>query len=91
MSDSLTFTLDEESEKRLLDLLTDIDVSVTPSFTIKDKHGNTAKYVKIITCKDCKFYKAVDMGYYNFLHGCDLTDRMKFADDYCSNAEKRGE
>ena len=53
MSESFTFTLDEESEKRLMDLLTDINTSITPSFTIRDKYGNTAKYVKVIECKDC--------------------------------------
>ena len=52
--DRFEFTLDEESEKRLFELLTDVDVSKTPSFSIKDKHGNEAEYVKVVRCKDCK-------------------------------------
>lgn len=54
MSDTFTFTLDDETEKRLFDLLTDMDVSKTPSFSISDKHGNTAEYVKVVRCRDCK-------------------------------------
>lgn len=79
MSESFTFTLDEESEKRLMDLLTDIDTSITPSFTIKDKHGNTAKYVKVIECKDCP-------NHYRYSHcyffGCK---------DYCAWADREDE
>lgn len=55
MTDTFTFTLDEETEKRLFELLTDVDVSKTPSFSIKDKYGNTAEYVKVVRCKDCVY------------------------------------
>ena len=47
-ADRFEFTLDEESEKRLFELLTDVDVSKTPSFSIKDKHGNEAEYLKVV-------------------------------------------
>lgn len=60
MADTLKFTLDEENEKRLFELLTDVDVSKTPSFSIKDKHGNEAEYFKGVRCKDCNHWD----GYY---------------------------
>ena len=46
-ADIFEFTLDEESEKRLYELLTDIDVRNTNRFWIKDKRGYHAEYVKI--------------------------------------------
>ena len=54
MADTFTFTLDDETEKKLFELLTDMDVSKTPSFSIKDKHGNEAEYFKVVRCNDCK-------------------------------------
>ena len=60
MADTLKFTLDEENEKRLFELLTDVDVSKTPSFSIKDKHGNEAEYFKGVRCKDCKYFMGDD-------------------------------
>ena len=48
MADTFEFTLDEESEKRLYDILTDVNTETTPSFTITDKYGHTADYVKAV-------------------------------------------
>ena len=48
MTDTFEFTLDEESEKRLYDILTDVDTEKTLSFTITDKYGHTAEYVKVV-------------------------------------------
>ena len=86
MADTLKFTLDEESEKKLFELLTDVDVSKTPSFSIKDKHGNEAEYVKVVRCKDCKHWD----GKYQY---CEIIDDSRDwdADDYCSVAERKEE
>ena len=48
MADTFEFTLDEESEKKLYDILTDVNTEKTPSFTITDKYGHTAEYVKVV-------------------------------------------
>ena len=45
-TDRFDFTLDEETEKRLYDLLTDMDTRNTNRFCIKDKRGYHAEYVK---------------------------------------------
>ena len=86
MADTFTFTLDEETEKRLFDLLTDVDVSNTPSFTIKDKHGNEAEYVKAVRCKDCVHYQKWIKGMY-----CTVHDWYTKKTDYCSRAERKTE
>lgn len=55
-ADRFEFTLDEETEKRLYDLLTDMDTRKTDRFWIQDKRGYHAEYVKVIRCKECKFH-----------------------------------
>jgi hypothetical protein len=85
MADTFTFTLDKETEKRLYDLMTDINVSKTPSFTIKDKHGNEAEYVKAVRCIDCQHWCEED-------HVCGLRDCYGWdykPDSFCSWAERR--
>lgn len=55
MADTFEFTLDEESEKKLFEIMTDVDTEKVPSFTITDKYGNTAEYVKVTKCRECKY------------------------------------
>ena len=83
-ADRFEFTLDEESEKRLFELLTDVDVSKTPSFSIKDKHGNEAEYLKVVRCKDCK-HSETDR---NGIPYC--TKFWRFM-EYCSSGKRKEE
>lgn len=46
-ADRFEFTLDEETEKRLYELLTDMDTRKTDRFWIQDKRGYHAEYVKV--------------------------------------------
>lgn len=62
MTDEITFTLKENPADELYELLKDIDVEKTPSFTISDTHGNIAEYVKVIRCKDCRWFRNDDEG-----------------------------
>ena len=55
MADTFEFTLDEESEKKLFAIMTEFNTEKIPSFTITDKYGHTAEYVKVVRCKDCKY------------------------------------
>lgn len=57
MADTFEFTLDEDSTKRLYDILTDFNTEKVPSFTITDKYGHTAEYVKVVRCKDCERFE----------------------------------
>ena len=90
-ADGFDFTLDEETEKRLYDLMTDMDTRRTNRFWIKDKRGYHAEYVKIIHCKDCKFSSP------NQVYGCRINsfandlDKRMYSDDFCSRAERREE
>ena len=84
-ADRFDFTLDEETEKRLYDLMTDMDTRRTNRFCITDKRGYHAEYVKIIRCKDCRYY-------YRNEHCIRYGDR--FPTDrgyYCADAERKEE
>ena len=87
-ADRFDFTLDEETEKRLFDLLTDMDTRSTNRFCIKDKRGYNAEYVKIIRCKDCKFLRLTGT-----VWKCQnrLVMMLCEPNDYCSRAERREE
>jgi hypothetical protein len=91
-ADSFDFTLDEETEKRLYDLLTDMDTRNTNRFWITDKRGYHAEYAKVIRCKDCKYYRI----YKNADWTVELCGRFRTTmadpvkeDDYCSKAERK--
>lgn len=81
MDETFTFTLDDETEKKLFELLTDVDVSKTPSFGIKDKHRNEAEYVKVVHCKDCK----------HRMHNktCTKVMKRKPDDGFCDEGENK--
>ena len=83
------FTLDEETEKRLYDLLTDIDTRRTNIFWIKDKRGYHAEYVKVIRCKDCKYAKCIEQN--DDWWECSHDKRVMHGDGFCSWAERKEE
>lgn len=82
-ADRFDFTLDEETEKRLYDLLTDMDTRNTDRFWIQDKRGYHAEYVKVIRCNDCKAFNGLNCVRNNMI--------AVRTDDYCSRAERREE
>ncbi len=90
MADTFEFTLDEESEKKLFEIMTDFDTKTIPSFTITDKYGHTAEYVKVTRCKDCKNYdgwychhKGYGDGYAHY------TPPIKSEEGFCDWAKER--
>ena len=89
-SDSFDFTLDEETEKRLYDLLTNMDTRNTNRFWITDKRGYHAEYAKVIRCKDCKYYTGKWCTKFSTKQ-FDINDICKADDDYCSMAERKEE
>lgn len=88
MTDSFTFRLDEESEKRLYDLLTEVDVKNTKRFWIQDKRGYHAEYVKVIRCNDCRLWKTEDCYMCN---SCKVGTTLMTESDFCSRAERKEE
>lgn len=83
MNDTLTFTLDEENEKRFHEILYSVDTEKTEWFTIHDKYGHEAKYVKVIECKDCKYYEG--------LARCELIGGCMGTHGYCAWAERKND
>ena len=91
-SDSFDFTLDEETEKRLYDLLTDMDTRNTNRFWITDKRGYHAEYAKVIRCKDCKYwYAGENINYCRKFWDDDGEPKLYrcTVDDFCSRAERK--
>lgn len=93
-SDRFDFTLDEETEKRLYELMTDIDTRNTNRFWIKDKRGYHAEYVKVIRCKDCEYFTSRSI----YGHGlCDIhcngigKSEVTSEENFCSWAERKDE
>ncbi len=84
-SDIFDFTLDEETEKRLYDLMTDIDTRNTNRFWIKDKRGYHAEYVKVIRCKDCVKYKMFGDSY------CPWIEQEVEEDFFCADGTRKEE
>jgi hypothetical protein len=60
MTDTFQITLDEDSEKKLFEIMTEVNTEKTNSFVITDKYGHTNVYVKVIRCKDCKYWETDD-------------------------------
>lgn len=95
-ADRFDFTLDEETEKRLYDLLTDMDTRKTDRFWITDKRGYHAEYAKVIRCKDCKFFDSPSILVNAYGHGvcsvhCNGVGENKIVNEewYCSWAERK--
>lgn len=86
-ADRFDFTLDEETEKRLYDLLTDMDTRNTNRFWITDKRGYHAEYVKVIRCKDCKYAKCIEQN--DDWWECSHDKRVMHGDGFCSWAERK--
>lgn len=55
MKDTFEFTLKEKPSEELFEMLSDVNVETTPSFTIQDTHGNIAEYVKATRCYECRY------------------------------------
>lgn len=87
-ADRFDFTLDEEIEKRLYELLTDIDTRKISCFWIKDKRGYHADYVKVIRCNDCRLWKTEDCYMCN---SCKVGTTLMTESDFCSRAERKEE
>lgn len=92
MSEDLTFTLTEENEKKLYEILYGVDVNKTSRFWVKDKRGYSAFYEKVIHCKDCKHWdgyychnKWWGDGYGNY------TSPIKTEEGFCDWAERKEE
>lgn len=88
-ADGFDFTLDEETEKRLYDLLTNMDTRNTNRFWITDKRGYHAEYAKIIRCKDCALWNDADSEH--FAGYCTQGDyeKITFRNEWCCWAERK--
>ena len=86
MRGDLTFTFTEETEKKLYEVMYNLDVKNTSRFWVKDKHGYHAMYEKVIHCKDCKWWKE------NKEECIEWYDSPYApADGYCFRAERKEE
>lgn len=88
MKDTFEFTLKENPIKELYEMLSDVDVETTPSFTIQDTHGNIAEYVKVIRCYECRYIHYED----GLVWMCNRTNTPTGGiEGYCAWAEPQKE
>lgn len=89
-NNTMEFSLDEETEKRLVELMQDVNVDITRRFEITDKYGNTEVYEKIIHCRDCENWQtswtASGGGHY-----CGMIDLETDGDFYCFFSERQSD
>lgn len=86
MKDTFELTLKENPSEELFEMLSDVNVEITPAFTIQDTHGNIAEYVKVIRCKDCKNNPSTLIGWI----ACPMTGAgTRQPNDFCSYAKPK--
>lgn len=59
-----------------------------PELTIRCENGEETKYIRLIRCKDCKYWHINCMENAG-RHGCDVIGDYTGPDYYCASAEKR--
>lgn len=86
MKDTFEFTLKENPSEELFEMLSDVNVETTPSFTIQDTHDNIAEYVKVIRCYECRYIHLED----GLVWMCNRTNTpIGDIEGYCSWAESK--
>ena len=106
MTDTFEFTLNNPLTEEQWDMITDVDFDCTDRIWFHTKHGKEVEFVKVIRCKDCKYFNAEPVeehnqyGFSNVHYACWCDkhtdyDNQKYlevcTDDFCSFAERREE
>lgn len=55
--DDFTMELNSPLTEEQWDMLTDVDLDHTPRMFFHTKHGKDVEYVKVVRCKDCKYFE----------------------------------
>lgn len=73
------------------DIIADVDLDNTLSVMFHTKHGKDVEFVKVVRCKDCKWYSQFTSMTGKLLSdGCCEYHSNYFAeDDFCSRGERR--
>lgn len=91
MVDEFTLTLNSPITEEQWDAITDVDFDHTDRIFFHTKHGKEVEFVKVVRCKDCKYYGRADKR--RFYRGMDCLnkhiDTIIPDKDYCSKAERR--
>lgn len=95
--DDFTMKLNSPLTEEQWDILTDVDFDHTPSVTFHTKHSKDVEFVKVVRCKDCKYYAIWELK-------SDYTSDKRFrpsvciigqyavhrnADYYCADGERK--
>jgi len=80
----MEFTLNSPMTEEDLDKIYDVDMDNTSAVTFHTKHGKEVEFIKVVRCKDCKWFNKI---------GCaikivDESDKPH-EDDFCSFAERK--
>lgn len=88
MKDKLEFTLNNPLTEEQWDMITDVDFDRTDRITFHTKHGKEVEFTKVIRCKECTRFRAVEDSPYGI---CWLFSRHPSPESFCDRAERRGE
>lgn len=86
MNGSIALSLNSPITEEQWDIITDVDLDNTPSVIFQTKHGKEVEYVKVVRCKDCKWFN--DSGC--AIRIVDESDKPS-ENDFCSFGERRSE
>ena len=80
--DEITLKLNSPITEEQWDDITDVDFEHTDRIWFHTKHDKDVEFVKVLLCKDCKFYREC---------GCQRAFVYPEPDDFCSRAERRND
>ena len=83
------FTLNHPMTKEDWDKIIDADMDNIPSVTFTTKHGKEVEYMKVVRCRDCKYWDREN----RLGKRCECYKLSKFTftphDWYCADGERR--
>ena len=90
MTDTFEFTLNNPLTEEQWDMISDVDFDRTDRITFHTKHGKEVEFIKVIRCKDCKYYLEDSYGEDEWVM-CRRTNLYTDGDKYCAWAERKEE
>lgn len=80
----MEFTLNSPMTEEDLDKIYDVDMDNTSAVTFHTKHGKEVEFIKVVRCKDCKWFNNIGCA----IEIMDESDKPH-EDDFCSFAERK--
>lgn len=92
--DEITLKLNSPITEEQWDAITDVDFDNTDRIWFSTKHGKEVEFVKVVRCKDCKWFKKEPGWNCTEYTICGISPTyhpIRREEDFCSRAERRTE